>query len=84
MGKIKYEKPVSLNAGEVASVLGQLCANGSSPTEGCVDGFDPNVQPVCEPSGLGSTGNCKVGDHAFEGCSVGTSANWGCFAGNTP
>ena len=93
MGKLKYQKPVSLNAGEVASVLGANCSYGSGATDtcnigdsasgGCVGGNDPQVAPVCQP-GLDATYNCTIGTTNDEGnCSNGGTAR-GCYTGSTP
>jgi len=85
MKKVKYEKPTSLDAGQVAAIQGANCSNGNVPYQGaCINGFDPAIQPVCSPSGLNSSGNCKNGSSAQEGCSTGSAATWGCFVGNTP
>lgn len=93
MDRIKYEKPVSLYAGEVASVLGANCSPGGSATDscnigdsaggGCVGGNDPQTAPVCQP-GLEATFNCNTGTTNTTGnCDAGGAAR-GCYAGTTP
>jgi len=83
MKKIKYEKPISLNAGEVASILGATCSVGDGASDGCVGGNDPQSAPVCQP-GLLATFNCRVGTTNTEGnCDNGGSAR-GCFNGSVP
>jgi len=83
MKKIKYERPFSLDAGEVASVMGQRCANGSSPTEGCFNGNNPNVGPTCTPGNI-ATYFCSTGSTNTTGnCADGLTAR-GCYNGSTP
>ena len=84
MDKIKYEKPMSLNAGEVASVLGAMCSTGGGATDGCLEGDDPAVGPICSPAGSTATHNCGDGGTNLSGnCTNGTSA-FGCDVGNAP
>jgi len=81
--KRKYEKPVAIDTGSVASVLGNKCSSGSVANEGCISGNDPQVAPVCQPGltatyncGTGSTntnGNCSSGGNAYGVCSTGTA-----------
>ena len=81
--KRKYEKPVAIDTGSVASVLGNKCSNGGVATDGCVAGNDPHVAPVCQPGltatfncGSGTTntnGNCTHGGDAFGACSDGSA-----------
>jgi len=94
MGKIKYQKPVSLDAGGIAAIQGARCSYGNSATPegcfsgnvafpgGCTSGTDPNMESVCDPMGTSATNNCKEGSSAQEGCSVGSLAGWGCFTGS--
>ena len=84
MEKIKYEKPMSLNVGEVASVLGDVCSTGTGAADGCVDGDDPATGPVCQPAGATATYNCGNGTTNLSGnCTDGTTA-FGCDVGETP
>jgi hypothetical protein len=83
--KIKYEKPVSIDAGSVASVYGARCSDGHSADIGtCSAGFDDNLQPLCRPVGQGSTGNCQNGNNAQITCLSGSAPQYGCYAGTGP
>lgn len=86
MEKIKYEKPVSLNAGEVASVLGlncstgndaiDICQYGNSADSGCATGDDPAVIEYC-PTGSVATSNCyPTGGQAGHSCNTGSNPGW--------
>lgn len=86
MDKIKYEKPVSLNAGGVASVLGAVCSNGDGATDGCSpNGINPQSGGICQTGSL-ATYNCADGYSTTEGsCRNGDSALKGdCDNGGTP
>lgn len=83
MEKIKYEKPISLNAGEVASVLGEYCIGGQNASDGCGFGHDPSTIGYC-PNGDTATTNCWThGTAALQGCWVGDAAGLGCNQGNS-
>lgn len=95
MNKPKYEKPMSLDAGHVAPILGISCSSGGTATDGChpgnyavpggcIAGTDPNVVPACTP-GLSASYNCGVGSSNLLGnCrSLGLVAS-GCATGNDP
>ena len=64
MKKIKYEKPVSLDAGEVAAIQGAFCGHGSNASDGCTSGFDPSLQTVCLPTGSSASNDCQSGGSA--------------------
>ena len=55
-----YEKPVSVDAGKIASVLGAICSDGGVATDGCVEGNDPHVSPTCTPGATASF-HCDTG-----------------------
>lgn len=88
-----YEKPVSVDAGKIASVLGAICSDGGVATDGCVEGNDPHVSPTCTPGATasfhcdtGSTNNttCWDGGTAIAGsCESGTSAGGICSSGGS-
>ncbi|MBN1879709.1 hypothetical protein JW823_06330 [bacterium] len=82
--RLKYEKPKSVDLGRVAPVLGARCSFGSQATDGCVEGFDPNIQSVCLPHGAGATNNCEYGNAANKTCGNGDSPGWGCYSGGDP
>jgi hypothetical protein len=77
MKKIKYEKPTSLDAGQVAAVQGANCSNGTAPVAGeCINGSDPAIIPYC-PAGNIATGNCYTAGHtAGQSCFVGAHPGW--------
>ena len=79
--KIKYEKPMSLDAGKVGAVLGQECVSGSSPTGSCTWGYDVSDQTFC-PQGLAASNNCEEGSSALKSCGAGGAPGWGCYTGN--
>lgn len=81
--KRKYERPIAVDTGSVAAVLGNKCSSGGVATDGCISGNDPHVAPVCQP-GATATYNCGVGTVNTDGnCSNGGNANGGCFTGST-
>jgi hypothetical protein len=84
MKKIKYEKPTSLDAGQVPAVQGATCTGlGSSATDGCISGNNPDLGPTCKP-GLNATYNCSAGTTTSAGnCSDGSTAR-GCYGGSRP
>jgi len=82
MKKLKYEKPMSLDAGQVPAIQGACNPLGSSAMDGCIIGNNPNVAPVCVPTGniadyncgAGTTnllGNCRAHGYTASGCSSG-------------
>lgn len=75
---------MSLDMGRVAPVLGARCSFGSQASDGCIEGFDPNVQTVCQPNGAGATNNCEFGSSANKTCGTGESPSWGCYSGSNP
>lgn len=83
MKKIKYEKPISMDAGQVASILGAVCRNGTSPTEGCENGNNPTVGPTCVPGNV-ATYYCNYGTTNTTGNCEGGGMARGCLAGSTP
>jgi hypothetical protein len=83
--KMKYEKPVSIDAGSVAPVFGARCSDGNSADIGtCSNGFNDNLQPLCHPTGLNATGNCEIGNGAVKACGTGNTPGWGCYSGSSP
>ncbi len=80
--RLKYEKPVSIDMGRVAPVLGDTCSTGNSADE-CPAGFNESSQPYCNPSGLNATGNCNLGNSATDLCNTGSIAGLACNTGST-
>jgi hypothetical protein len=85
MKRIKYERPRSLDAGQVAAIQGAVCSPlGSDAVDGCTQGNDPNLGPICSPTGSTATYNCGAGGTNLSGnCTTGSTA-FGCGAGQTP
>ncbi len=53
--RLKYEKPISIDMGQVAPILGA-----------CSTGYDPNVVPGCTPGATATF--CMSGGAALGGC----------------
>lgn len=74
--KIPYEKPMSMDMGKAASVLGATCSNGDGAADGCGWGNDPTSIPYCDQGGI-ATGNCYPhGGTAGQSCNTGDSPLW--------
>jgi len=81
--KLKYEKPVSLDLGRIAPVLGDRCSDGSG-AEDCGFGFENTSIPACGPTGAGATNWCQTGSSAVNTCyTTGSSAGAGCQPGSS-
>ncbi len=74
----KYEKPVSIDMGRVAPVLGDRCSNGNAATD-CGLGFNNSSVPICQPTGAAATDQCKTGFSANPFCNAGDHAIGGCY-----
>jgi len=88
MGKEKrfsYEKPISLDAGKVASVLGANCSNGDSATDECISGDNPDIVYVCDATGATADNDCNSnGNSAGSNClSTGGTAAYVCDSGSS-
>jgi len=90
--RMKYEKPISIDMGRVAPVLGDTCSVGEAPNGPCSNGTsatdcgmgtDNSVQPLCAPTGSNATNNCETGFGAAKTCGNGDSPNWGCYSGTS-
>jgi hypothetical protein len=70
--KIKYEKPVCIDAGKVAPILGANCSTGASAG-------------VCLNTGNGATGDCSVGynNSVVPACQTGGAAKYCDPTGNS-
>lgn len=80
--RLKYEKPVSIDMGRVAPILGAKCSDGSGADD-CGNGLDNTLVPACKPTGAGATDTCQSGTSAATFCyPTGAGAGWGCFAGS--
>ncbi len=78
--KLKYEKPVSIDMGRVAPVLGDSCSFGEG-AEPCVNGGDA-VNDCSAGYGNAMIRICQIGDKDSNLCDTGLSAGgYGCSAG---
>jgi hypothetical protein len=81
MIKVKYEKPTSLDAGQVAAIQGATCSIGNGAGDGCGYGQDPKTIPYCDTGSI-ATGNClPTGGSAGQFCNTGNTATMGCYNG---
>lgn len=82
--KLKYEKPVSIDMGRVAPVLGDVCSPGSCATD-CPAGSGNGSIAACTPVGSGDGNSCYQGNSASgSGCDSGSSATGNnCSQGST-
>jgi len=80
--RIPYEKPMSIDMGRVAPILGDTCSVGEGASD-CPQGYNNSSVPVCDPSGLGADNDCRVGSNAGTFCwPTGSSAHVYCLAGS--
>lgn len=83
MKKLKYEKPISIDAGQVAAVQGASCSDGGFPYGRCSQGANPDVGPICQP-GTTADYNCSTGSTVTAGnCTNGGTANGNCYSGTS-
>ncbi len=80
--KLKYEKPVSIDMGRVAPVLGNRCSHGDGASE-CVTGTNNTYVAACNPYGTNADVECFEGSSAGRWCYPGGSAGIGCFSGSS-
>ncbi len=80
--RLKYEKPVSIDMGRVAPILGDTCSVGNGAAD-CPAGMNNAVVAVCQPSGSSADNDCRTGSNAGTFCwPTGSSAQVYCFAGS--
>lgn len=80
--RLKYEKPVSIDLGRVAPILGDTCSVGNGAAD-CPSGMNNASVPVCSPSGSGADNDCRTGSSAGTFCwPTGSSAQVYCLAGD--
>ena len=67
--RLKYEKPVSIDMGRVAPILGDTCSVGNGAAD-CPAGMNNAVVPICNPAGAGADNDCRTGSSAcfIDGC----------------
>ncbi len=79
--RLKYEKPISIDMGRVAPILGDTCSVGNGATD-CPSGMNNTSVPVCSPSGSGADNDCRTGSNAGTFCwPSGSAAQVYCLAG---
>ena len=80
--RLKYEKPVSIDMGRVAPILGDTCSVGNGAAD-CPAGMNNAVVAVCTPAGSGADNDCRTGSSAGTFCwPTGSSAQVYCLAGS--
>ena len=80
--RLKYEKPISIDMGRVAPILGDTCSVGNGATD-CPSGMNNSSVPVCNPSGLNADNDCRTGSGAGTFCwPMGSNAAVYCLAGD--
>jgi hypothetical protein len=85
MKKLKYEKPMSLDAGSVAPIKGANCSNGTGASDLCRSGNNPDIVYLCITTGNTADGNCEAnGNTAGSVCMDGGTPRPGrCYAGSS-
>ena len=80
--RLKYEKPVSIDMGRVAPVLGDTCSVGNGAAD-CPAGMNNAAVLVCSPAGSGADNDCRTGSGAGTFCwPTGSSALVYCLVGD--
>jgi len=80
--RLKYEKPMSIDLGRVAPILGDTCSVGNGAAD-CPAGMNNAMVAVCVPSGSGADNDCRVGSSAGTFCwPTGSGAAVFCLAGS--
>ena len=80
--RLKYEKPVSIDLGRVAPILGDTCSVGNGAAD-CPAGMNNAVVAICSPSGSGADNDCRSGGSAGTYCwPTGSAAQVYCLAGS--
>jgi hypothetical protein len=79
--RLKYEKPVSIDMGRVAPILGDTCSVGNGAAD-CPQGMNNATVAICE-SGMSADNDCRSGSSAGTFCwPSGSSAKVYCLAGS--
>lgn len=80
--RLKYEKPISIDMGRVAPILGDTCSVGNGATD-CPAGMNNAAVPICQPSGQNADNDCRTGSGAGTFCwPTGFSAQVFCYSGS--
>ena len=80
--RLKYEKPMSIDLGRVAPILGDTCSVGDGAAD-CPAGMNNATVAVCSPAGSGADNDCRTGSSAGTFCwPTGSGALVYCLAGS--
>ena len=80
--RLKYEKPMSIDLGRVAPILGDTCSVGNGAAD-CPAGMNNATVAVCSPAGFSADNDCRTGSSAGTFCwPTGSGALVYCLAGS--
>ena len=80
--RLRYEKPVSIDLGRVAPILGDTCSLGNGAAD-CPAGMNNAMVAICQPSGAGADNDCRSGSSAGTFCwPTGSGAAVYCLMGS--
>ena len=80
--RLKYEKPMSIDLGRVAPILGDTCSVGNGAAD-CPAGMNNATVAVCSQAGSGADNDCRTGSSAGTFCwPTGSGALVHCLAGS--
>ena len=80
--RLKYEKPVSIDMGRVAPILGDTCSVGNGAAD-CPSGMNNATVAVCSPAGSSADNDCRTGSGAGTFCwPTGSNAQVYCLSGS--
>ena len=80
--RLKYEKPVSIDLGRVAPILGDTCSVGNGAADGPA-GMNIATVAVCNLAGASADNDCRTGSNAGTFCwPTGSGALVYCLAGS--
>ena len=80
--RLKYEKPMSIDLGRVAPILGDTCSVGEGAAD-CPAGMNNATVAVCSRAGSGANNDCRTGSSAGTFCwPTGSGALVYCLAGS--
>lgn len=65
--RLPYEKPVSIDLGRVAPILGDTCSVGDGAAD-CPAGMNNAMVAICQPSGASADNDCRTGSSAGTFC----------------
>lgn len=83
--KMKYEKPISIDMGRVAPVLGDRCSTGQDAFGTCAMGLGAQNGDCSMGYGNSSIVVCNVGGKDANACTTGNGAlRFGCDVGDDP